>query len=533
MENPSVLIIGGGHNGLTAAAYLAKSGIDVTVLERLPNFGGAAVSAQAFEGIDAKLSRYSYLVSLLPKQIVEDLGLNISLAQRRYSSYTPIPGSDEGLLVDNQDQEATSASFERLSAGQDFRSWQRFYGETQELAGKLWPSVLKPLQRRRELKQQVGNQAIWDKFMEQPVGQAVSREFSNDWVQGVVYTDALIGTFSPNQDQTLNANRCFLYHVIGGGTGAWNVPIGGMGAVTRELERAAERNGAKLISSAEAIGVSSHKNGVTVRYRSSGQEHELSASLLLVNASRQELASLKGESLEHHPKKPSQDSPYVHGAQVKVNLLLRRLPKLKDQSVSPEAAFGGTFHINESFEQLQSAYDAASKGEIPDPLPCEIYCHSLTDPSILGPDLRALGAQTLTVFALHAPHSLVANLTAAEHDAMRAKLEAAVISSLNSVLAEPIEDLLILDSNEKPCIETKTTRDLEEALKLPGGNIFHEPLSWPFAEDDEPLDSPAARWGVATDDPKVLICGASARRGGAVSGIGGHNAAMAALEIFG
>jgi len=218
---------------------------------------------------------------------------------------------------------------------------------------------------------------------------------------------------------------------------------------------------------------------------------------------------------------------------VKVNLLLRRLPKLKDQSVSPEAAFGGTFHINESFEQLQSAYDAASKGEIPDPLPCEIYCHSLTDPSILGPDLRALGAQTLTVFALHAPHSLVANLTAAEHDAMRAKLEAAVISSLNSVLAEPIEDLLILDSNQKPCIETKTTRDLEEALKLPGGNIFHEPLSWPFAEDDEPLDSPAARWGVATDDPKVLICGASARRGGAVSGIGGHNAAMAALEIFG
>ena len=220
MENPSVLIIGGGHNGLTAAAYLAKSGIDVSVLERLPNFGGAAVSAQAFEGIDAKLSRYSYLVSLLPKQIVEDLGLNISLAQRRYSSYTPIPGSDEGLLVDNQDQQATSASFERLSAGQDFISWQRFYGETQELAGKLWPSVLKPLQRRRELKQQVGNQAIWDKFMEQPVGQAVPREFSNDWVQGVVYTDALIGTFSPNQDQTLNANRCFLYHVIGGGTGA-------------------------------------------------------------------------------------------------------------------------------------------------------------------------------------------------------------------------------------------------------------------------------------------------------------------------
>jgi len=115
---------------------------------------------------------------------------------------------------------------------------------------------------------------------------------------------------------------------------------------------------------------------------------------------------------------------------------------------------------------------------------------------------------------------------------MRLRLEAAVLKSLNSVLAERIEDLLMLDENGNPCIETKTTRDLEDALRLPGGNIFHEPLSWPFAEDDEPLDTPAQRWGVATDDPRVLLCGASAKRGGAVSGIGGHNAAMAALEIL-
>ena len=107
-----------------------------------------------------------------------------------------------------------------------------------------------------------------------------------------------------------------------------------------------------------------------------------------------------------------------------------------------------------------------------------------------------------------------------------------MLSSLNSVLAEPIEDLVMLDGNGNPCVETKTTRDLEEALRLPGGNIFHEPLSWPFVEDDEPLGTPAQRWGVATEDSKVLVCGASARRGGAVSGIGGHNAAMAALETF-
>ena len=88
----------------------------------------------------------------------------------------------------------------------------------------------------------------------------------------------------------------------------------------------------------------------------------------------------------------------------------------------------------------------------------------------------------------------------------------------------------MLDSQGKPCIETKTTKDLEDALKLPGGNIFHEPLSWPFAEDDEELVTPAQRWGVSTENERILLCGSSARRGGAVSGIAGHNAAMAVLE---
>jgi phytoene dehydrogenase-like protein len=105
-----------------------------------------------------------------------------------------------------------------------------------------------------------------------------------------------------------------------------------------------------------------------------------------------------------------------------------------------------------------------------------------------------------------------------------------VIDSLNSVLAEPIEPLILRDANGELCIETKTTKDLEDALGLPGGNIFHEPLKWPFAEDDEPLETAAQRWGVATENDNILLCGSGARRGGAVSGIGGHNAAAAVIE---
>jgi phytoene dehydrogenase-like protein len=165
----------------------------------------------------------------------------------------------------------------------------------------------------------------------------------------------------------------------------------------------------------------------------------------------------------------------AEGAQVKVNLLLKRLPKLKDSSLDPVAAFGGTFHINESYSQLQLAFEQATRGEIPSPLPCEIYCHSLTDPTILSKELQEQGVQTLTVFALHTPHSLLAGK---DNKAMREALKLAVLQSLNSVLAESIEDLLMIDKNGNPCIEVKTTQDLEEALRLPGGNIFHGALAW-------------------------------------------------------
>jgi phytoene dehydrogenase-like protein len=517
-----IVIVGGGHNGLVAAAYLAQSGRSVTVLERLDHLGGAAVSAQAFEGIEARLSRYSYLVSLLPSTIIRDLGLEIRLERRRYSSYTPLPGTDHGLLVDNGDGAATRRSFESLGA--DFDAWQSFYERTAALARAVFPTVTEPLLRRSELRRMVG-EADWADFIERPIGEVIERSFDNDLVRGVVLTDALIGTFAPANDETLAANRCFLYHVIGGGTGDWDVPVGGMGAVTSALTSAARTAGATLVTGADVVSITPDGE---VRYRLGADELSVHAGTVLSNVAPQVLSQLLGDSgsLGDSGMLGEQIEP-VEGAQVKVNLLLRRLPRLRDASLDPAAAFGGTFHINEGYEQLERAFRAASARNIPTPLPAEIYCHSLTDPSILSPDLSASGAQTLTVFGLHTPHRLVTSHNAAD---LRQLLERAVIDSLNSVLAEPIEPLLLTDAAGRPCIETKTTYDLELALGLPGGNIFHAPLSWPFAEDSADLGTPAARWGVATAHEKILICGAGAQRGGGVSGLGGHNAAMAVLE---
>jgi phytoene dehydrogenase-like protein len=228
------------------------------------------------------------------------------------------------------------------------------------------------------------------------------------------------------------------------------------------------------------------------------------------------LAALLGEGGGDPPGPPPE------GSQLKLNLLVRRLPRLRDPQVDPREAFAGTFHVHESAAELDAAHAAAAAGRLPDPVPCELYCHSLADPSILGPELRAAGAQTLTCFALHLP----ARLFRADPDGARDTAVAATLRSLDDVLAEPVESLLWRDADGRPCLEARTPVDLEAELRLPGGHIFHRDLAWPFAE--EPAD--AGRWGVETAHRNVWLCGAGARRGGGVSGIPGHNAARALLS---
>ena len=516
MRARSAVVVGGGHNGLTAAAYLARAGLTVTVLERLPHAGGAAVSALAFPGVDARLSRYAYLVSLLPRRILDDLGIEVRLARRRYSSYTPVPGTDRGLLIDNADAAAARESFAAIGAEADAAGFAGFYARTTSFAGRLFDSLTAPLPTAEQAKALVGTD--WAPFVQRPIGELVRASVADDLVRGVVATDALIGTFADVDDPGLEQNRCLLYHVIGGGTGDWDVPIGGMGVVSGGVERAARAAGARIVTGATVTSVTPDGE---VRCVADEDEHRLTADVILAGVAPAVLAGLLGDV-----------APKPRGAQVKANLLLRRLPRLRQPGLAAEAAFGGTFHINESLTQLQAAFATALGGAVPDPLPCEIYCHSLTDRTILGAgssELRAPGpdAQTLTVFGLHVPDELVERFG---NDALRQRLRAAVLASLDSVLAEPVEPLLELDGNGEPCLEVKTTADLEEALTMPGGQIFHGPLAWPWADPDEPLDTPARRWGVATGHDRILLCGAGARRGGAVSGIGGHNAAMAVLE---
>ncbi|MEV7345278.1 NAD(P)/FAD-dependent oxidoreductase [Streptomyces sp. NPDC093544] len=512
LEGYDAVIVGGGHNGLVAAAYLARAGRSVLVLERLGTTGGAAVSTRPFAGVDARLSRYSYLVSLLPRKIVRDLGLDFRVRGRTVSSYTPVErdGKPTGLLVGGGERRTREAFARLTGSDSEYAAWQRFYGMTGRVAQRVFPTLTEPLPTRDELRRRVDDEEAWRVLFEEPVGAAVEEYFADDLVRGVVLTDALIGTFADAHDPSLRQNRCFLYHVIGGGTGAWDVPVGGMGALTDAIATTARNAGVVIATGHEAVRIETDGRAAEVTYRSADGEGVIATRHVLVNASPQELARLTGDE----PPAPAE------GAQLKVNMLLKRLPRLRDTSVDPREAFSGTFHIAEGYEQLATAHAQAASGELPTAPPSEIYCHSLTDPSILGRDLVEQGYQTLTLFGLHTP----ARLFARDNDGVRDELLKSTVAQLDAHLAEPLVSCLATDVDGRPCIEAKTPLDLERDLRLPGGNIFHRDLAFPYAQEG------TGRWGVETRHANVLLCGAGAVRGGGVSGVPGHNAAMAVLE---
>jgi phytoene dehydrogenase-like protein len=511
-----VIIVGGGHNGLVAAAYLARAGVSTLLLERLGQTGGAAVSAKAFPGVPARLSRYSYLVSLLPQQIIDDLQLDLELKSRSTASYTPVvrEGKHTGLLVERPEAAATAESFRSLTGSdQEYDTWRKFYGEIGDFAQVLAPTLLEPLRTGREIRDLV-DPATWDYLVEEPIGSVIEDRFSDDTVRGVVATDALIGTFADLNDPGLVQNRCFLYHLIGNGTGEWRVPVGGMGGVTDSLAVAARNAGATIVTGAGVSGIESDGTTATVTWHDGETWHSADCSYVLSNVAPWVLQVLLGDEPSDRPE----------GSQLKVNLLLEALPTFKSGE-SARNGFAGTLHVAEDYSQLQKAYAEASSGQLPTTMPGEFYCHSLTDPSILGP-LAAKGMHTLTYFGVHTP----ARLFEEDREGTRDAAVGRALDAINEHLEEPIESLLAVDKNGQPCLEAKAPQDVDEALAMPGGHIFHGDLSWPWAPNRSRLDTPAQRWGVSTDIPNVLLCGSGARRGGAVSGIGGHNAAQAVLE---
>jgi phytoene dehydrogenase-like protein len=518
-----VVILGAGHNGLVAAAYLARAGRSVLLLEKNDYIGGATTSQKVFPDYDAWLSRYSYLVSLFPEKIIRDLGLKLELRRRATASFTPYikNGRQEGLLLSNVDEEVSRRSTIDLTGSEaEYKGLKKFYNLPRVFAQQTWDSMLQPLISKEEMKRRFDVDDVWREawrsLTEEPLGIAIERYLQNDLVRGLVLTDAKVGVLTHPHDPSLLQNRCFLYHLIGNKTGEWKVPVGGMGAVARELEDAAYQAGVEFLINVNlrALDLSGGKQH-SVEFDVAGEPKTVEARFLLVNFGRNVLAKFAGKLFQ--PDRTDEGSVF------KINMLLRRLPKLKADKYSAAEAFCGTFHTDESYSQMNVSYQQASSGKLPDKPPGEVYCHTLTDDSILSPELRKQGYQTLTLFGLDTPWSLFAR----NNETVRKEAEKKFMESMNQWLEEPFEDCLAKTRDGRPCIESKSPVDIEELLGMYRGNIFHDAPTFPFAT----IEDQVGTWGVETEYENVFLCGSSALRGGAVSGIPGHNAAMKVLSV--
>lgn len=515
------VVIGSGHNGLVAAAYLARAGKKVLVIERSDHLGGATVSQRVFPDYDARLSRYSYLVSLLPDSIINDLKLNFRTRRRTTASFTAYrdpKGVDRGLVLSNVDSQRSQQSMLELTgSAQDWEDYQRWLELQNALAQIAWPSLLRPLQSRQHFRSQCTtalHREAWESFIERPLGEVIQRYIHHDVLRGLVLTDGKIGVFAHAHDPSLLQNRCFLYHVIGGGTGEWQVPVGGMQALVDALVHGCRGLGVEFLTNAEASGITPDPQRPLVDFVYQEQDHRVSANDVLVNASPRVRQRLLSQTWQ--PQSGDE------GSVIKMNMLLKRLPKVKAAGVSSEEAFAGSFHVDEGYAQMQRSFEQASAGVIPDPAPGEIYCHTLTDDSILSPELRAAGYHTLTLFGLDMPYRLFT----LDHDARRERIKQIFLAGLDRICDESFIDCLATDQHGQACIEIHTPQDLEHEVGLDLGNIFHNALSWFFTDDPQQIGT----WGVESEFPGVTIAGSSAARGGAVSGVPGHNAAHSILQ---
>src|SRR5260370_36859102 len=253
-----VVILGAGHNGLVAVSYLGRAGLSVLLLEKNDYIGGATTSQKVFPDYDARLSRYSYLVSLFPEKIIRVLRLKLELRRRATVSFTPYikSGQHDGLLISNVDEAQSRRSIVDLTGSEaELEQMKRFYNLSRVFAEHTWDTMLEPLVSKEEMKRQFGvdnvSREAWRSLAEEPLGRALERYLKDDLVRGLVLTDAKVGIFTHPHDPSLVQNRCFLYHLIGNKTGEWKVPCGGMGVVAGRLKQAARSSGAEFLTNVD------------------------------------------------------------------------------------------------------------------------------------------------------------------------------------------------------------------------------------------------------------------------------------------
>ncbi len=521
------IVIGAGHNGMICAAYLAKAGKSVLVLERRPMVGGSTVSEELHPGF--KYSVCSYVVSLMRPHIISDLELprfGFELLPLD-GTLTPLPDGD--YLMRWHDAAETRHELMRHSPA-DAEMYEQFGRRMFHLAMAVRPVLGTPppdptslapgnLARMVQVGRGFGRQSqhLWDlaKLMTASSADYVEECFETPALRATLASSGIIGTFlgprSPGSAYVM------LHHYMGeidGQFRAWGLPRGGMGGVAESIAAAARHQGAEIRTEApiERVLVENGKaRGVVI----AGSGEEIRAKVVVSSLDpRQTYESLVGE--EHLDSEfLSQIARFrFRGSSGKVNLSLDTLPELTclagKSDAEKQAFFSGAISISPSIDYLERAFDDAKYGRFSRRPYMDIVLPSMIDPTLAPP-----GKHVMSIFVSYAPYHLAEGTWDEQREAFG--------DTVVDTLAEYVPNLKDIILHR----QVVTPWDLEQTFGLTEGNIFHGELT---LEQLFFLRPAPGHGGYGSPISSLYLCGSGTHPGGGVMGAPGHLASQAVLE---
>ena len=514
-----VIVIGGGHNGLVAAAYLAKAGKRVLVLERRHTVGGAAVSEHPF-GPDFTVTSLSYVVSLLPPDMVRDL----RLAEHGYHVYPQgpyfAPRRDGGYLHLSDDSVRCREEIAKFAPAdaEAYRRWEEWLGGLGRLVGPLLDAVPAKLGSKRPMDlagqaallaslRKIDVRAAFDltKLFTSSIADLVEERFTSDAMRGVLAVSGVIGTWAG--PRSAGTAYVMLHHHIG--ETSWGFPRGGMGGVTQAMAAAARAFGAEIRTEA-AVARIDVQNGRTTGVTLEGGE-ELRAETVITTA-HPKISFLR---LIERGELPADFVADIEGWQtrsgtVKINFALDRLPTFASHPEFDPQVYGGTIVLAESLDDVETAYQEAVAGR-PATLPFADICI----PSVFDPTLAPEGKHVLSAFTQWVPHGYAAEPREEElagyADRLVARLEAVAPGFTDSIIGRQVIGPHLMETE----------------YGLVGGNIFHGELTPGQMFHCRPA---AGYADLRTPIRGLYQAGSATHGGGGVTGIPGRNVVRQVLR---
>jgi phytoene dehydrogenase-like protein len=523
-ESFDAVVVGGGHNGLTAAAYLARAGRSVLVLERRPLVGGCSVTEELWPGY--RVSTAAYLTSLMHPKIVRELELErfgYQVEPKDPAFFSPFPdGRSLFLWRDRRRNLEEIAKFSR----RDAEAYPRYEEHLEELArvveelllvtpphlppasaGDLLDYLKLAIRLRRPAARQA---AALVKIFTQSAAQFLDEWFESDALKSALVTDGVIGANGgPHSPGTAYILMHHCMGGVGGVRGLWGFVRGGMGALAEAIAAAARTHGARIRTEAAVEKILTRNGRVQGVVLCGGEEIRARTVLSNLDPPTTFLRLLDPRDLP--PEFVTSIRRFrCQGASLKINLALDALPEFRAVPGAPGPQHRATMHICPSVEYVERAWDDAKYGR-----PSRAPLLELTAPTLYDPSLAPPGKHILGIFLQYAPYTL----RESDWEALR----------------EPYADqVLALIEEYAPGFRSRilhrqvlTPLDLERRFGITGGNIFHGEMSL----DQMFCMRPVAGWAdYRTPIAGLYLCGSGTHPGGGVTGIPGHNAAREVIR---